>query len=112
MQETLRRCYEERRPRLAAAGCGWDDLLWAVQVLHSRCFFDPSMGLHLSVPGGRLKRRSCARACLSAFLCAAQALPLHCFCELLLLSAGRAPCPCAYAQPCNAARPRNHTPRR
>jgi hypothetical protein len=51
MQSTLQDCYEALSADLAAISCDWDDLLWAVQVLHSRCFFDPSLGLHLSVPG-------------------------------------------------------------
>jgi hypothetical protein len=28
--------------------------LWAVQVLHSRCFYEANLGRHLSVPGGWL----------------------------------------------------------
>jgi hypothetical protein len=51
-QAALRECYDELRPALAAIGSGWDDLLWAAQVLHSRCFYDAGLGLHLSVPGG------------------------------------------------------------
>ena len=51
MQATLRGCAEALADELAAAGCGYDDLLWAAQALHSRCFFDAGLGLHLSVPG-------------------------------------------------------------
>lgn len=46
-----RGCFDGLRPQLEAIGCGWRDLLWAVSALHSRCFFDAGLGLHLSVPG-------------------------------------------------------------
>lgn len=69
MQAALRECFEDLRPQLDAAGAGWRNFLWAVQALHSRCFYDPTMGLHLSVPGGVSWCRSspcshsCRRAC-------------------------------------------------
>ncbi|GBF87434.1 hypothetical protein Rsub_00145 [Raphidocelis subcapitata] len=51
MQSSLEEGYRELAPQLEAVGCGRADLLWAVQVLHSRCFYEANLGLHLSVPG-------------------------------------------------------------
>ena len=36
---------QELQPELQQLGCGWEDFLWAVEVFHSRCFFDAG---HLS----------------------------------------------------------------
>ena len=38
---------QEVEGALEGMGLGWPEFLWAVQVLHSRCFFDGAMGLHL-----------------------------------------------------------------
>jgi hypothetical protein len=32
-------------------GCGWEDVKWALSVLHSRCFTVGSPAVHLTVPG-------------------------------------------------------------
>ena len=42
---------EALRARLAAVGCGGDDLRWAAGALHSRCFTHGPRGTHLAVPG-------------------------------------------------------------
>ncbi|KAG2439439.1 hypothetical protein HXX76_004795 [Chlamydomonas incerta] len=51
MQQCVQDCFEVVRPELDAIGCGWEDFLWAVQVFHSRCFFEPTSGRHMTVPG-------------------------------------------------------------
>ncbi|GLI70349.1 hypothetical protein VaNZ11_015310 [Volvox africanus] len=58
MQQCVRDCYEVLRPELEGMGCGWQDFLWAVQIFHSRCFFEPSSGLHMCVPGVDLANHS------------------------------------------------------
>ncbi|PNH11517.1 histone H3 [Tetrabaena socialis] len=42
---------EVLQPELEALGYGWDEFLYAVQVFHSRCFYEPASGRHLCVPG-------------------------------------------------------------
>ncbi|KAG2445278.1 hypothetical protein HYH02_008745 [Chlamydomonas schloesseri] len=51
MQQCVAACFEAVLPELEAIGCGWEDFLWAVQVFHSRCFFEPTSGRHMTVPG-------------------------------------------------------------
>ncbi|KAF6251907.1 hypothetical protein COO60DRAFT_577679 [Scenedesmus sp. NREL 46B-D3] len=51
MRACLEDCYAELEPQLQQIDCGWSDFLWAVQVLHSRCFFEPTSQRHLAVPG-------------------------------------------------------------
>eukprot|EP00775_Hariotina_reticulata_P012282 gene12282-12418_t len=60
MQECLEYCYEELQCDLASIGCGWSDFKWAVQVLHSRCFYDPISCRHLAVPGIDMANHSSA----------------------------------------------------
>lgn len=51
-REAIVGCFEVLQPQLAAIdpSLGWQDYLWAVQVLHSRCFYEPSSRRHLAVP--------------------------------------------------------------
>ncbi|GLC44731.1 hypothetical protein PLESTB_000970800 [Pleodorina starrii] len=58
MQQCVRDCFEVLQPELSELGCGWGDFLWAVQIFHSRCFFEPSAGLHMCVPGVDLANHS------------------------------------------------------
>ncbi|GIM12007.1 hypothetical protein Vretimale_15464 [Volvox reticuliferus] len=58
MQQCVRDCYEVLQPELEEMGCGWQDFLWAVQIFHSRCFFEPSSSLHMCVPGVDLANHS------------------------------------------------------
>uniref|UniRef100_A0A383V998 SET domain-containing protein n=1 Tax=Tetradesmus obliquus TaxID=3088 RepID=A0A383V998_TETOB len=51
MRACLEDCYCEMEQQLQQIDCGWQDFLWAVQVLHSRCFFEPTSQRHLAVPG-------------------------------------------------------------
>jgi hypothetical protein len=48
MRGAMHACYE-------ASACypaySWGDFLWAVQVFTSRCFFEPTLGCHMAVPG-------------------------------------------------------------
>ncbi|GIL67250.1 hypothetical protein Vafri_20683 [Volvox africanus] len=58
MQQCVRDCYEVLQPELEGVGCGWQEFLWAVQIFHSRCFFEPSSALHMCVPGVDLANHS------------------------------------------------------
>lgn len=60
MQECMEACYEEVRGELEAIGSGWADFLWAVQVFTSRCFFEPTSGRHMCVPGVDMANHSLA----------------------------------------------------
>ncbi|KAL6765411.1 hypothetical protein V8C86DRAFT_797283 [Haematococcus lacustris] len=51
MQACITACWEEVREDVESAGGGEADFRGAVQLLHSRCFFDPESGSHLAVPG-------------------------------------------------------------
>ena len=60
MQACIRACYEVASEELSEDNTAsssstrllrWDDFLWAVQIFTSRCFFEPSLGCHLAVPG-------------------------------------------------------------
>lgn len=42
---------QERGPQAPAVLGTYEQFMWAVQVFTSRCFFEPSLGCHLAVPG-------------------------------------------------------------
>ena len=77
MQDCIRACYEATAEELnggdgggertspastplISAGITWPEFLWAVQVFTSRCFFEPSVGGHLAVPGVDMANHSFA----------------------------------------------------
>jgi len=51
MQQCVGASYEVLQEELQAMGCSYQDFLAAVQVLHSRCFFQPETSCHMAVPG-------------------------------------------------------------
>ncbi|KAF8065588.1 hypothetical protein HT031_003189 [Scenedesmus sp. PABB004] len=68
MRQVLEDCYDALAGELAAIGCGWRDFLWAVQVLHSRCFFEPTSRRHLAVPGIDMCNHDSAAPCAAVRL--------------------------------------------
>jgi hypothetical protein len=42
---------QSEQGRLQGMGYGWEDVQWAMSVLHSRCFLVGSPPVHTSVPG-------------------------------------------------------------
>ena len=76
MQACIRACYEvvvsEEQSEAGAGSAGqshatssrntapqWEDFLWAVQIFTSRCFYEPSLGCHLAVPGIDMANHRC-----------------------------------------------------
>ena len=49
--DVLCRAVQSEQDRLAEIGCGWEDMQWAMSVLHSRCFLVGSPPVRTSVPG-------------------------------------------------------------
>ncbi|WIA16910.1 hypothetical protein OEZ85_013837 [Tetradesmus obliquus] len=62
LQSSVELCFAEQQQQLAASGCNWQDFLWAVQVLHSRCFLDAASGCHVAVPGIDMANHSSSAA--------------------------------------------------
>ncbi|KAF5842880.1 hypothetical protein DUNSADRAFT_4338 [Dunaliella salina] len=48
MQRCMEASYEVLQEELQAMGCSYQDFLAAVQVLHSRCFFQPETSCHMA----------------------------------------------------------------
>lgn len=42
---------QSERERLEEIGCGWEDLIWGMSVMHSRCFLVGDPPVHTAVPG-------------------------------------------------------------
>ncbi|KAK9901334.1 hypothetical protein WJX75_007184 [Coccomyxa subellipsoidea] len=51
IRDSAEATFQSEQDRLAEIGCGWEDMQWAMSVLHSRCFLVGSPPVRTSVPG-------------------------------------------------------------
>ncbi|BDA45282.1 hypothetical protein COCOBI_07-0690 [Coccomyxa sp. Obi] len=51
ISDSVEATFESQRERLEQMGCSWEDVQWAMSVLHSRCFLVGSPPVRTIVPG-------------------------------------------------------------
>ena len=73
----LKYLMQTERERLEKMRCSWEDMQWAMSVLHSRCFLVGSPPVHTIVPGVDMANHSSEPSAAVRWVQAVQCLSRH-----------------------------------